>query len=894
MPSLFFLQPYRSFQGPLFMVTRALGVLLLISALLLEGRACAQAPVPPTLRLPDSVQPRRYAVELTILPSEDSFRGSIDIELDVRKPTNIVWLNARYLTVELARIEGRNQSFQARVVPGGDDFVGLQFDDALVVGSARLHIEYKGEISRKDTAGIFSQREGGEWYAYTQFEPFRARRAFPCFDEPAYKAPWQLNLIVHEEHAAVSNTPIASQTSLPGGMKRVAFAQTKPLPSYLIAFGVGAFEFVDAGTAGMKATPIRIVTPKGMEAQARYAARITPRILALSEQYTGVPYPYEKLDSLAVPLTVSFGAMENAGLITYAMSLLLARPEDETPRFKQSYAQVAAHEIGHMWFGDLVTHAWWDDIWLNESFATWMATKITDRFDTSWDVKSGSLIWRGAAMSNDSLTSARKIRQPIENNSDIINAFDSITYTKGGAVLDMFEAWMGEERFRAAVQRYLGKYAHANATAADFLAELSAQGDGRAGPAFATFLDQAGVPLVSMRLQCDSNGSNLHLAQQRFLPLGSAGVSAQTWQVPVCVRYSADGRAQRACTLMKTDTAVMRLGAACPTSLHADTARYYRTQYQGDPLLRITRPRGTTETVAFIGDIDALAHHGTLSLSRALQVVQPFAKSANRHVARALVAMIAGVRPVVPEALRNNETRWIRNIFGERAHSLGLNPKPRESEDARQLRPILVKLVADAGDDRKLGMQAVVLAKRWLGNRRAIDGSMVQTVLESAARHGDRELFELFRTEARKTLDRPERHYLFAALGSFRDPVLSEAALALLLNGDHDIREATQIARTLSENARTGNTAYEFMKRNFDALVERSPRDAAAQFPRWGNQLCDESGRADMEAFFRERIGKFTGGPRILAQTVEAISLCAAFKRGQQAGLAEFLQRAGS
>ena len=874
------------------MLSRLVAVVLALLALFYACSAFAQVSVPPVLRLPDAVQPRHYTAELTIDPSEESFRASIGITLEIRKPTTIIWLNARYLTVESARLEGANQPVQARVFPGGEDFVGLQFDQALAPGTARLHLEYRGEINKKDTAGIFSQREGADWYAFTQFEPTRARRAFPCFDEPGYKVPWQLNLVVREEHIAVSNTPVASQTPLPGGMKKVAFAQTKPLPSYLIAFAVGPFDFVNAGTAGAKATPVRIVTPKGMGDQARYAARATPRILELSEQYTSVPYPYEKLDSLAIPQTVTFGAMENPGLITYGMSLLLAKPRDETARFKQSYAQTAAHEIGHMWFGDLVTHAWWDDIWLNESFATWFARKITDRFEPSWGVKIRGMISRGEAMSNDSLTSARKIRQPIENNSDIINAFDSITYTKGGAVLGMFESWMGEERFRLGVRRYLEKFAHGNATAADFLAELAAQGGEQAGPAFATFLDQAGVPLVSMRLQCDSKGSDLHLAQQRFLPLGSAGASAQTWQVPVCVRYTADGGAQRACTLMKTDTAVMTLGRACSTSLHADTARYYRTQYRGDLLQRIARPRSVAETVAFIGDLDALAHSGTLSLSRALQAVQPFVKSANRHVAQALVTMIARVRPAVPEGLQENEAHWIRSLFGNRAHSLGLNPKPRESEEARQLRPILIKLVADEGDDRKLGMQAVVLAKRWLQDRRAIDGSMVQTVLESAARHGERELFDLFRAEARKTRDRRERRYLFSALGSFRGPVLTEAALGLLLSDDHDIREAMQIAWTMSGNARTGNVAYEFMKRHFDVLVERSQRDAAAQFPRWGSQLCDEGGRADMEAFFRERIGKFTGGPRILAQTLEKITLCAAFKSGQQASLAEFLQRA--
>jgi len=357
------------------------------------------------------------------------------------------------------------------------------------------------------------------------------------------------------------------------------------------------------------------------------------------------------------------------------------------------------------------------------------------------------------------------------------------------------------------------------------------------------------------------------------------------------VRYTAKGKTQRACALMKTDTAVMSLGAACPTSLAADTARYYRTQYQGDLLQRVARPRSVDETVALIGDIDALAHNGTMSLSRALRTVQPHTESRNRHVAQSLMTMLGGIRSLVPEALRPNEARWIQRLFGRKAHSLGLNPGPDESEETRQLRPALVKFVVDAGDDHKLGAKSVALAKRWLHDRSAIDGSMVQTVLAGAARHGDRELFELFRAELQKTQHRRERRFLFAALGSFRDAALARAALGLLLDPELDIREAVLIAWTVSEDPDRGFLAYEFMKRNFDALVERSQRNAAARFPTWGRQLCDEGRRADMEAFFRERIGKFTGGPRILAQTLEAISLCAAFKRSQQGSLNEFLQR---
>lgn len=870
---------------------RILALIFAVAAWLLPWSAFSQTVTPPSLRLPDGVKPVRYFAELTIVPSEEGFRGSIDIDLEIKQPTDTIWLNARFLTVELARLERAGAPVKARIVPGGDDFVGFQFDQVLAPGAARLHLEYKGEINKKDTAGVFSLREGGEWYAFTQFEPIRARRVFPSFDEPGYKVPWQLALMVRGEHVAVSNTPAISESPLPGSMKRVTFAPTPPLPSYLIAFAVGPFDIVDAGTAGMKSTPLRIVTPKGMAAQARYAAGATPRILELSEQYTGIPYPYEKLDSLAI-LAVNFGAMENAGLITYRVPLILAKPQDETQRFKQSYAHIAAHEIGHMWFGDLVTHAWWDDIWLNESFATWFASKITDRFEPSWGVTVRDLIWRGEAMANDGLASARRIRQPIQSNSDIANAFDSITYTKGGAVLAMFEAWMGEDKFRNALKRYLARHAHANATAADFLAELSVE-DAQAGAAFATFLDQAGVPLVSMRLQCDASGARLHLTQQRFLPLGAAGANTQRWQVPVCVNYTANGADRRACTLLKTESDVLPLGAACPASLATDTARYYRTRYEDKLLQRIATPRNAAETVALIDDVGALAHNGTISLAQALRTVQPFAKSPNRHVAQSLIALIGDIRAIVPEARRADEARWIRALFGRTAHRLGLSPAPDESEETRQLRPALVKFVMDAGDDGKLGAQAVVLAKRWLQDRGAVDASMVQAVLEGAARHGDRELFELFRAELRNTQDRRERNNLLSAFGSFNDPALIDAALGLLLSDELDIREAMQIVWALSEDARHGRRAYAFMQRNFDALVERLPRDAAARFPTWGSRMCDQAARDDMEAFFRERIGRYTGGPRNLAQAMETISLCAEFKSKQQDSLVRFLRNHG-
>jgi alanyl aminopeptidase len=842
------------------------------------------------LRLPDAVRPLRYTAELTIKPAESTFRGTIDIEVEVTRPTAMVWLNARFLTVDSARFDAR----AAQVLPGGEDFVGLRAEAPLAAGKANLRIEYRGELSARDTVGAFRMREAGEWYVYTQLESIFARRVFPCFDEPGYKVPWQLTLVVPAGDVAVSNTPVLAEDLLQDGMKRVRFAQTRPLPSYLIAFGVGPFDVVDAGSAGRKATPIRIITPKGQGPLARYAAQVTPRILELSEEYTGIAHPYEKLDSLAVPRP--FGAMENPGLLTYASNLILARAQDETPRFKQAYAHVAAHEIAHLWFGDLVTHAWWDDLWLNESFATWMSDKIIERFEPAWNIRAKSVLDRDWAMKNDALTSARRIRQPIESNNDIFNAFDPITYAKGGAVLWMFERWMGEERFRLALQQYLSKHADGIADATAFLAALAAV-EPAAGEAFASFLEQAGLPLLSIELACGPRGAYLWLQQQRYVPLGSRGSSAQVWQLPICVRHEAAGGEKRACTLMKGEIASLPLGQACPAWVAAEESRYYRAEYKGraatDPASggAVVRRTSIAATTAEIGDLAVLARNGSLGLDVVLERLQPHAAQRSRDVAQSLVWTLAELRPLIDDSVQPNWERWVGRLFGGQAKTLGISARPQDSDDTLRLRATLIEFLAMDGNDAALRAQARQLALRWLESRAAVDGTMVETVLQAAARNGDRELFERLVAALGASTVRRERRSIYVALGSFSDPALARTALALLLDPAHDFRESSQIAWTMSNTPRGSALAYDFVKANFDALAARAPRDSPAFWPRFANNQCSEAARADVEEFFRERAPRYPGGPRNLAQTLERIALCTAFKDRQQASLSRFLRR---
>ena len=853
---------------------------LALALFFLASGAHAQE-TPPALRLPDGVRPLGYKAELTIRPDSNAFSGRLEIEVEIERPTAIFWLNADQLRVDAARIGAQ----EARIVAGGRDFVGLRVDAPLPAGRTSMRLEYRGEVSPRDTHGVFRQREAGEWYVFTQFEPFHARRAFPSFDEPQHKVPWQLSLVVPRDHVAVSNTPALSETELPDGMKRVAFARTRPLPSYLIAFGVGPFDVVDGGTAGMKKTQLRYIVPRGRGADTGYAVKVTPRLLEMSEEYTGIPYPYEKLDSLAIPTRVGGGAMENPGLITYTMALMVARPQDESPRTRQAYAHVAAHEIAHMWFGNLVTHAWWDDLWLNESFATWMSAAIIARFEPEWEIRAKEALNRNWAMKGDSLLSARRIRQPIQNRGDIANAFDSITYAKGSAVLEMFESWIGAEKFRAILRAYLEKHADGVANASDFLAALRAGAGPEAGEAFASFLEQAGLPLVSMELQCRPGDARIRLTQRRYLPLGARGQPApQVWRMPVCVLH--DGR--RACTLMSGETGELPLGKDCPAHFTAEPARYYRAEYRGKAPPAAAK---TFDAVTEIGDLQALAANGALPLAAALARLEPYAARDSRDVVQGLVDAMVELRPLVPPELQPNYARWILRLFGTQAAALGLESRPGDSEDRQRLRPSLAWLVATDGGDAALRMLARRHALRWLDDRSAVDASMIETVLIAAAHAGDRDLFQRYRAAIATTSDRRERRLLFIGLGSFADPAIARDALALVLDPSLDYREASQIAWTMSERPGGAVLAYEFMKANFDAMAARAPTDSAAFFPRFGRHFCDEAQRADLEGFFSERAPRSVGGPRILAQTLERISLCAAFKQRQQASFASFLKR---
>jgi alanyl aminopeptidase len=857
---------------------------------------------PPKLRLSEvqNIQPVSYRAELTLDPAKDDFTGSILIRMDIKQPVQTIWLEQEKITVRRASLTAGGKTMMPKTLSGGDDFVGFQFDSPAPAGPAEFKIDYSGTVITKNSAAVFRQQDNGNWYIFSQFEPADARGAFPCFDEPSYKTPWQLTLHFPAVDNAISNTAPGSDR-VEGAMRTVVFHETKPLPSYLVAFAVGPFEYVPAGFTAMKHVPVRIVVPKGHTAEAQYAAQVTAGIINHHERYFGIPFPYEKADQVAVPDTSGWGAMENPGMVTYAQTILLARPQDDTIGRRRGYFTVAAHELAHQWFGDLVTTAWWDDIWLNEAFATWFEQKTTSEMHPEWKTETDDVDSKFFAMSQDSLITARKIRQPIETKDDINDAFDGITYQKGAAVIGMFERWMGTAQFQKGIQAYIKQFSWRAVTADDFLDSLGTASRKEISKPFSTFLNQSGIPMVSVSMMCEAGAATLHLEQQRFLPLGSQGSADQLWSIPFCIR-SPDGLNE--CTLLTSKTLDMMLKTrSCPAWLEANSngAGYYRVDYQGNLLAKliegdVEQRLNAPERVDLMGNAQALSVAGRLPAGDALSLVSTFGSDKERDVVLNAVDLALVPRTyLVPQNLDANYKRFLLKNFQSRAHELGWTPKPGESEDAKLLRPRLVRLVATDGGDRSFAEEAQTLAQKWLDDHNTIDPNMTDAVLATASYYGDKALFDRFLAEFQKTDDKQIRQRLVGAMGSFRDAAAIKAGMNAVIEGKVPFIEGAFLLFNGQSDASTRKLAFEFLQSNWDKITSQMPSGGGFDFgsvlPQVGAGYCDANSRDELSAFFKPRVDKFVGAPRALDQVIEGINLCIARVAAQKPSVEAFLQK---
>jgi len=847
--------------------------------------APALDPPQPTLRLPRNFAPTAIRARLAIDPASDGFTGSIEIDGDLRERSRGLWLHGRKLAVSAGKITQAGKSVRLDVAAAGDDLLSLHPAEPLDPGRYTIALDYRGAFDLVEGTGAYKKTFDDVPYISTQFESIFARRVFPCIDEPDSKVPWQLTLDVPERLVAVANTAAVSETAQGAGGKRVVFAPTKPLPSYLIAFGVGPYDIVDAGKT-RAGTPIRIIALKGRAGEARWAAETSAHIVQLLEDYFGIPYPYDKLDQLSRP-TLLGGAMENAGLITYGERLILRDPAQSTAGERFSWVDVAAHELAHQWFGDLVTTAWWDDIWLNEGFASWLGAKIVAQFDPAWRGDLLDTTEREVALSADSVVSARRVRQPITNPGDIFQALDGITYQKGASILAMFEHAIGPEKFRDGVRAYLTKHRFGNATSADFVAAISEVAGHDVAPAFGSFLDQAGAPVVRTELRCSAGQPpTLAISQHRYVRPGSPAAPEGTpWRMPVCVAFDrgpgrGPGRGETCTELTSASTELVLDTKACPAWVFANAGGrgYYRSS-QAEAGLVALRDRGWSqltpaERMVAFGDVAAFAATGEVDIGLELSFVPKLLAEHHRIAINAAVDAAASARRAVPADQLPRFDAWVRKTFGPAARALSWQAHPHDDIDAERSRTALVSLVAWSGD-APLRAAAVALARNW----RTL-GSANRSQLLAIAADADPATFDRLLAAVTAEPNPELRNDLLRALAQVSDEARLRSVLALVFDKRIEAREARALVFA-------GRSVAQF--RVVEAYFRDHLPELLARFPDNGNGAaaglagtflrgCDAAGRDAAQAFVVEHFGKLTGGPRVIAQGLERFDQCVAAK----------------
>ena len=851
-----------------------------------EGTTDALVPPQPKLRLPRNFLPTGYAARLAIDPKRADFDATIEIAGTISERSSVMWLHGKDLKISKAVAKRDGVEVPLTVKTVGEDLLRIAAKTPLDPGAWALTFDYTGAFDVVSTVGAFKQTVADHSYVFTQLEAIYARRVFPCLDEPDNKVPWKLTLDVPKNLVAVSNTPQASETAVSPTTKRVEFGTTKPLSSYLIAFGVGAFEVIDAGKS-RHGTPIRVLTLAKRAAEGAWAAKTSAKLLDALEEWFGTPYPYEKLDMLAIPITVGFGAMENAGLITYTETLMLLDPQKQSKARQHIWAVVAAHEIAHQWFGNLVTMEFWDDIWLNEGFANWIELKVTGKVDPTYRDDQSVLGTRNEALGEDALVSARRIRQPIATVDDIFTAFDGITYDKGASVLAMFESYLGAEVFQRGVREYLASKAFGNATSKDFSAAISKAAGKDVNAAFASFLEQPGAPAITATLDCKAGPGKAQLAltQQRYVPPGApAAKSATPWIVPVCVAYDKGGSRGEACTLLAQPAGTLALeGKSCPRWVmpNKNGAGYYRNVYTAAQITALRDeawPKlSWTERRALYFDLVSAAADGKLPLQLALSLVPKLLAGNDRFTVTPALDLVGGIAQRVPEELRPKYEQWVRVTFGPAATKAGFVGKSSDTLDIEDMRDKLVGTVAWDGREPKLVAEAVRLAEKWRDLPQSIRGLVLSVAVDAKP-----EVFEKTLAEVAGEPDRSKRESMIRALAGVRDPVRQKTALGLMLNPKVDIRESRWMVFGGS-NEVNRTVARKFFKDNMDAIFKRLPKSetASPQAVLSGvfTSACDAGQRDAIADYVTKTFSKMTGGERIVKQNIEGMDQCIARRK---------------
>jgi puromycin-sensitive aminopeptidase len=826
-------------------------------------------------RLPRTATPSRYELEVDTDLGTSSFSGAVDVSITVHERTSEIVLNAADLEVGPAWITasgGERLDAEALELDAETQRLTVRFGTELSPGEHVLHVGFAGRLNDKLLGyyrSTYTDEDGVEHViGTTHFEPTDARKAFPCWDEPDLKAVFAITLVADEDLAILANAPEVASEPAGEGRVRVRFADTMPMSTYLVAYCVGRLEVTDP--VDVDGVPLRVVHVPGKGDLTRFALEVGAFSLRFFTEYYGIPYPDKKVDMIALP-DFAAGAMENLGLITYRETYVLIDPERSTQAETEGVVATISHELAHMWFGDLVTMRWWNGLWLNEAFATFMEILVVEAFREDWDAWASFRRMCSTAFDVDALDSTRPIEYPVRSPDDAHGMFDTLTYTKGAAVLRMLEQYLGPEPFRDGIRRYLKAHAHRNTETHDLWDALEAETGEPASRIMDGWIFQGGYPIVSV----EPGEGELRFSQERFRFQG--GDDGTRWDVPVLVRRTDAEPVDR--VLVRAEGASVEVEPGALAVANAGEASFVRVRYADGLLERLSTNLEHLRPIERYGVVDntwAAVVAGSVRLREYLAFLESIAATEDDlYVWQLILTSIGQVDRFLERERRSGLQAWVRRLLAPVSSSLGTEPVEGEPELRRSLRGAVLSSLALLGDDAEAVARARMLEERARAADR-VDPPLAAAAVSVVAATGGAEDYERF-DELRERMATPQQQlrYLYA-LADFRVPDLLDRTLEHTLTDSIRPQNGPFVQARAVANRALGERAWAFVKEHWDEGVRRFNPGSIIYIADAVRYLTTRELQKDAEAFFADHHVPQAG--KMLDQALERQRINAAFR----------------
>jgi aminopeptidase N len=844
-------------------------------------------------RLPEIAAPEGYKLSFAPDLTKNTFAGEETIQVRVLKSTSEIVLNAKDIDFQDVSITGASGAQEAKItIDKENQMAHLAIDKPLQPGPATIQIRYTGILGDELRGFYIGKDDQGRKYAATQFEDTDARRAFPSFDEPAYKATFDVTVIADKGTTVISNGKVVSDSPGPGSAKHTVHFSTSPrMSSYLVAVVVGNFEYIEGEADGI---PIRVWSSPGKKELGRFALAAAQFNLSYYDRYFGIKYPYGKLDLVGLA-DFSAGAMENTGCITFREILLLLDEKHTALGLKKTVASVIAHEMAHQWFGDLVTMQWWDYKWLNEGFATWMSSKPVAAWKPEWNVQLDEVSDMVYSLGQDSLVNTHPIHQPADTPAQILELDDAITYGKTAAVLRMLESYVGPESFRAGVDLYLRQHSYANATASDFWNAQTQMSKKPIDKILPTWIEQAGPPLVTVNTQCSGNSETVALEQQRYFYDRAKldAITPELWQIPLCMK--AGSSATPKCELMTKKQANLVLNGCSPwIDANANAKGFYRSGYRSEAIQSIANVAESAlapaERITLLSDVWASVRVNREPIGDYLVLAEGLQADRNS----AILGEVVNRLTYIGDHLASDNDReaydlWVRQLLASVVRDVGWESKPGESEDRTSLRAKLLDALGNVAHDPEAKTLAVKLANQYLADPSSVDHEIATTALLIAAHNGDQTLYARI-MEDLKAAKTPETYFSdIDALSRFSDPKLAQKTLEYAISPQMRSQDAPYLISSMMQYPAVEKQAWSFVQAHWAEIEKLGGAFAGGAIVQGTSGFCDSGMRNEVQAFFTSHPAP--AAERSLKQSVEQMNYCVYLKAQQGPQLASWLKQ---